>query len=150
MERDIQFDWEEIVQQAMRRRKEQKLTQRRLASLANVSLPTVVRFEKHGRDIQISSVLAILNALGMTSRKVEGTLLIRKDPDGPFRVAFAALAGSPGPLRWKDVDALGPVFDALGLDKTTWLLADADLLRDGAASVTGLQVKDRVLNEIWH
>ena len=149
MERDVQFDWEEIVGEARRRRKEQKLTQRRLAVLANVSLPTVVRFEKLGRDIQISSVLAILNALGMTPRKVEGTLLVRGGPDGPYRVAFADLAGSPGPLQWKEVAALDGVFETLGVDAPARRLADADLVRDGAASVTGLQVKARVLREIW-
>jgi transcriptional regulator with XRE-family HTH domain len=149
MERDIQFDWEEIVGAALRRRKELKLTQRRLAAMANVSLPTVVRFEKLGRDIQISSVLAILGALGMTARNVEGTLLARGGPDGPYRIAFAPLAGSAGPLRWREVDALAGVFDALGVDHAARRLAGADLVREGRASVTGLQVKPRLLREIW-
>jgi transcriptional regulator with XRE-family HTH domain len=46
-----------------------KLTQKRLASLAKVSTPTVSRFEQAERDLQLSSVLAILDALGMTDRR---------------------------------------------------------------------------------
>jgi len=149
MERNLQFDWEEVVAEAMRRRKEQKLTQRRLAAIANVSLPTVVRFEKRGRDIQLSSVLAILNALGMTARDIPGTLLIRGAADGPYRVAFAPLAGSERPLEWKEVASLDGVFERFGMDAGARRLADADLVRTGEASLTGLSARARVLREIW-
>ena len=46
-----------------------KLTQRQLAALANVSTPTVSRFELAAKDVQLSSVLAILDVLGMTDRR---------------------------------------------------------------------------------
>jgi transcriptional regulator with XRE-family HTH domain len=46
-----------------------KLTQRQLAMLANVSTPTVSRFELAAKDVQLSSVLAILDALGMTDKR---------------------------------------------------------------------------------
>lgn len=45
------------------------LTQKQLASLASVSTPTVSRFEQVDKDIQLSSVLAILGVLGMTDRR---------------------------------------------------------------------------------
>jgi transcriptional regulator with XRE-family HTH domain len=45
------------------------LTQRQLAALANVSTPTVSRFELAAKDVQLSSVLAILDVLGMTDRR---------------------------------------------------------------------------------
>ena len=43
---DNQFDWPEIVASAKRRRHAMKLTQRRLAAVAGVSLPTVVKLER--------------------------------------------------------------------------------------------------------
>jgi len=46
-----------------------KLTQRDLAALANVSTPTVSRFEQAAKDVQLSSALAILDALGMTDKR---------------------------------------------------------------------------------
>jgi transcriptional regulator with XRE-family HTH domain len=46
-----------------------KLTQRQLATLANVSTPTVSRFELAAKDVQLSSVLAILDVLGMTDKR---------------------------------------------------------------------------------
>lgn len=46
-----------------------KLTQRDLAALAGVSTPTVSRFERAAKDIQLSSALAILDVLGLTDRR---------------------------------------------------------------------------------
>ena len=46
-----------------------KLTQKQLASLAKVSTPTVSRFENNEKDLQLSSVLAIIEVLGMTDRR---------------------------------------------------------------------------------
>jgi transcriptional regulator with XRE-family HTH domain len=46
-----------------------KLTQRDLARLANVSTPTVSRFEQAAKDVQLSSALAIMDVLGMTDKR---------------------------------------------------------------------------------
>jgi len=43
----------------------QRLTQKKLGILAEVSTPTVSRFEQGEKDIQLSSVLKLLNQLGM-------------------------------------------------------------------------------------
>jgi transcriptional regulator with XRE-family HTH domain len=53
-----------------------KLTQKQLASLAKVSTPTVSRFENNEKDVQLSSVLAILEVLGMIDRR---TLVFTED-----------------------------------------------------------------------
>jgi transcriptional regulator with XRE-family HTH domain len=45
------------------------LTQKQLASLAKISTPTISRFEQAAKDIQLSSVLAILSMLGMTDKR---------------------------------------------------------------------------------
>lgn len=46
-----------------------KLTQRELAALAKVSTPTISRFERQAKDVQLSSALAILDVLGMTDKR---------------------------------------------------------------------------------
>lgn len=46
-----------------------KLTQKQLAMLAKVSTPTVSRFENAEKDLQLSSVLAILEVLGMSDKR---------------------------------------------------------------------------------
>jgi len=47
-----------------------KLTQKQLALLAKVSTPTISRFEQAEKDLQLSSVLAILDVLGMTDKRM--------------------------------------------------------------------------------
>jgi transcriptional regulator with XRE-family HTH domain len=153
MERDLQIDWAEIVEAARRRRKERKLTMRRLAALANVSLPTVLRFEKNQRDIQLSSVLAILNALGMVAKKIEGTLLMRALKDGSVQVMFAPSAGAGRELERKVVTGgtteLKELWSELGVDEDAQRFAAADLVRTEAASITGLQLNSRQARTHW-
>jgi len=56
------------------------LTQKQLASLANVSAPTISRFEQNAKDIQLSSALAILDVLGMTDKRT----LVFTDPASSY------------------------------------------------------------------
>ena len=58
-----------MVEEAKQRRKKLKLTQQRLALLVGVSTPTISRFENGEKDIQWSSVLAILSMLGLTDQR---------------------------------------------------------------------------------
>ena len=69
MEREYLLNWSVLVEEAIRRRQGMKLTQRDLAGLANVSTPTVSRFEQAAKDVQLSSALAILDVLGMTDKR---------------------------------------------------------------------------------
>ena len=46
-----------------------KLTQKQLAALAKVSTPTVSRFENAEKDLQLSSVVSILDVLGMSDKR---------------------------------------------------------------------------------
>ena len=69
MERKFQLNWPILVEEAVRRRRRMKLTQKQLASLAKVSTPTISRFEQDEKDLQVSSVLAILDVLGMTDKR---------------------------------------------------------------------------------
>jgi transcriptional regulator with XRE-family HTH domain len=70
MERQFRINWPAIVEEARQRRKSQRLTQQRLATLAGVSTPTVSRFEGGGKDIQLSSVTKILTVLGMVDDRI--------------------------------------------------------------------------------
>lgn len=65
MERNIRLNWNLLVEEAIRRRREQKISQRRLAAIANVSQPTVSRFEQRKKDIQLSSAVKLLDVLGL-------------------------------------------------------------------------------------
>ncbi len=70
MERQFRINWPAIVEEAKQRRKSQRLTQQRLATLAGVSTPTVSRFESGAKDIQLSSVTTILAVLGMVDERI--------------------------------------------------------------------------------
>lgn len=65
MEQNIHLNWPGIVEEAVRRRKEQQLTQKQLAVLAGVSGPTVNRFEQQNGNITLKSAFAILKLLGL-------------------------------------------------------------------------------------
>ena len=69
MERKFQINWPLFVEEAVRRRRGMKLTQKQLATLAKVSTPTVSRFENAEKDLQLSSALAILEVLGMSDKR---------------------------------------------------------------------------------
>jgi transcriptional regulator with XRE-family HTH domain len=96
MEREFQVNWPILVEEAVRRRRRLKLTQQQLASLAKVSTPTVSRFEQTDRNIQLSTVLALLDVLGMTDKRT----LVFPNQDPGFDAGDAAvLWGQDGAAR---------------------------------------------------
>jgi transcriptional regulator with XRE-family HTH domain len=80
MERDFLLNWSVLVEEAIQRRKRLNMTQRQLASLARISTPTVSRFEQNAKDIQLSSALAVLDALGLTDKRT----LVFTDPASSY------------------------------------------------------------------
>lgn len=62
---DWPIDWRAVVDEAIRRRKAEGLTQRSLAALAGVSAPTVNSFEQGDINLRFERVVAILDALGL-------------------------------------------------------------------------------------
>jgi predicted transcriptional regulator len=66
MERNICLNWPALVEEAIKRRKEQRLSQKMLAVLAGVSKPVVVNFEKGSTKITLANVLKILHMLGLS------------------------------------------------------------------------------------
>lgn len=59
------LDWRELVDEAIRRRKDEGHTQKSLAALAGVSVPTVNAFEQGDIKLRLEKVFNILDALGM-------------------------------------------------------------------------------------
>jgi DNA-binding XRE family transcriptional regulator len=65
MENSIRLSWSSVVQEAVTRRKTEKLTQEELAALAGVSKPTLNRFEQGQTNISVENALKILRMLGL-------------------------------------------------------------------------------------
>lgn len=65
MERNIRLNWQNLIEEAIKRRKEQRLTQEQLAVLAGVSKPTLNAFEQGKTSITLENAIKILRALGM-------------------------------------------------------------------------------------
>ncbi len=65
MERNIFLNWPELVQEAVKNRKQQNLTQEQLAILVGVSKPTLNSFEQGKTSITLANALKILQCLGL-------------------------------------------------------------------------------------
>ncbi len=65
MERNIRLNWQDLIEEAVTRRKEQKLTQEQLSVLAGVSKPTLNSFEQGKTSIKLDSAIKILKVLGL-------------------------------------------------------------------------------------
>jgi transcriptional regulator with XRE-family HTH domain len=65
MESNIRLNWPQLVEEAIKRRKQQRFTQEQLAILAGVSKPTINNFEQGNTNITLDSALKILRALGL-------------------------------------------------------------------------------------
>lgn len=80
MERNIQQYWQQIVDSIKATRKEQNVTQERLAAITGISTQTISRFEQAKEDIQLSTIFKILDCFGMSldSHSYSFKLLIYK------------------------------------------------------------------------
>jgi len=59
------LNWRALVAEAVRRRKQEGLTQAQLGAIAGVSQPTVWRFERGDHTIRLKSALDLLDALAL-------------------------------------------------------------------------------------
>lgn len=113
-EAELTFNWPLLVAEAVRRRKALRLTPARLARRAKVSAATVARFEKGAASVNVSAVVAILGALGMSDPrdlKFDGSFYIDTDDSVlawaydrgvqvPCRITYEALVKHrPNPKR---------------------------------------------------
>lgn len=116
----IPLNWPELVAEAIRRRKEEKLTQKEHAALASVSIPTIVSFDRGEPTLSLGKAFDILRVVGLVeepsqegaqgafvqeafARWRELTNALSKDspgrfPDGWFRIDYA-LEGDLKPVE---------------------------------------------------
>src|ERR1700722_13566174 len=66
------LNWSALVEEAIRRRKAEKLTQREHAALASVSIPTIVGFDRGEKTLTLAKAFDILRVVGLLEEPVEG------------------------------------------------------------------------------
>ena len=66
MERNIRLDWQSLVAEAVKKRKEMRMSQEEFSVLAGVSKPTLNNFEQGRTNITLENALKILKMLGLT------------------------------------------------------------------------------------
>ena len=65
------LNWRALVDEALRRRKAEKLTQREHAALASVSIPTIVAFDRGERTLSLAKAFDILRVVGLIEEAAE-------------------------------------------------------------------------------
>lgn len=68
MERNLCLDWQNLVEEAVRRRKAQRLTQQELAILCGLSKPTINNFEQGKTTLTLNSAFKVLSMLGLLKK----------------------------------------------------------------------------------
>lgn len=153
MERNIRLNWDLIVRNARRRRKERGLTQQHLAALAKVGRSTLNRFENQKGDVTLSSVLRILGVLDMLDRKQEGSLLLKRieSNEGGFAVMFAPSfgGGAMEPRLLVDADSLNEFLSDLDVSEETRRRTLAELEARGSTTVPRIALSQAELQEYW-
>ena len=64
------INWQEIVKEAKLRRREEGLTQKAHASLAGVSIPTIISFDNAETTLSVQKTLDILSVVNMVTKKI--------------------------------------------------------------------------------
>ncbi|RED25777.1 helix-turn-helix protein [Rhodopseudomonas thermotolerans] len=111
----ISLDWKELVAEAIRRRKAEKMTQREHAALAGVSIPTIVSFDRGERSLTLEKAFDILRVVGLV-----------KEPDkGGAQESFVQDAFK----RWRELTSKLPA-DSPGRFSNGWYRIDYALEGD--------------------
>ncbi|MGX5831786.1 helix-turn-helix domain-containing protein [Mesorhizobium sp. 43Arga] len=66
------LSWRTLVDEALARRKEERLTQREHAALAGVSIPTIAAFERGEHTLTLAKAFDILHVVGLLDEPTEG------------------------------------------------------------------------------
>ena len=111
------LDWQSLVGEALRRRKEEGLTQKEHAALANVSIPTIAAFDRGETTLTLAKAFDILRVVGLLSEPGEAgaqAAFVREagvdrrpagglaGPLSPWLVSFRLLAGGGFEVREPD------------------------------------------------
>lgn len=103
------LNWRALVNEAIRRRKAEKLTQREHAALASVSVPTIVSFDRGEKTLSLSKAFDILRVVGLVEEAskegAQGAFV--QEAFGRWRALTSKLPeDSPGrfPNGWYRID----------------------------------------------
>ena len=64
------LNWPALIAEALRRRKAERMTQKEHAALADVSIPTIVAFDKGERTLSLNKAFDILRVVGLVEEPV--------------------------------------------------------------------------------
>lgn len=103
------LNWQTLVAEALRRRKEEKLTQRQHAALASVSIPTIVAFDRGEHTLSLNKVFDILRVVGLIEEAQESGAqeIFVRDALARWNKLISKLPlNSPGrfPFGWYRID----------------------------------------------
>jgi hypothetical protein len=124
------LNWQDLVEEALRRRKDERLTQREHAALANVSIPTMSAFERAETTLTLAKAFDILRVVGLVDEPKPGDA-----HDRFVRDAFA---------RWKSLADTLPA-DSPGRFPHGWFRFDYQLV--GELKKVGLGEFEGILRE---
>jgi transcriptional regulator with XRE-family HTH domain len=124
------LNWQNLVDEALRRRKQERLTQREHAALANVSIPTMSAFERAETTLTLAKAFDILRVVGLVDEPKPGDA-----HDRFVRDAFA---------RWKSLAETLPA-DSPGRFPHGWFRFDYQLV--GELKKVGLGEFEGMLRE---
>lgn len=131
------LNWSNLVAEAIRRRKQEKLTQKEHAALASVSIPTIVSFDRGERTLSLAKAFDILRVVGLVEEpNQEGAQeAFVQEAFTRWRELIAPLPqDSPGrfPDGWYRID-----YALEGEMKSIELRPFEDILRDAVIRHTG-------------
>ena len=103
------LNWPALIAEALRRRKAERMTQKEHAALADVSIPTIVAFDKGERTLSLNKAFDILRVVGLVKEPVpeDAQDVFVREAFERWRTLTAGLpANSPGrfPHGWYRID----------------------------------------------
>lgn len=146
MERNIRLNWPELVNEAVKRRKQQKLTQKQLAILVGVSGPTVNSFEQGKTSLTLESCFKILRFLGLL--KDIPTIICEWAKEHSFiRKAYYFGSAFKGEENPKDIDVAIEIssFPEGEADRTHWVMDHKRELFDSLQALLPLKLHLEIL-----
>jgi transcriptional regulator with XRE-family HTH domain len=133
----VPLSWRALVDEALRRRKAESMTQRQHAALASVSVPTIVSFDRGELTLSLAKAFDILRVVGLVDEPAENGAqeVFVQEAFSRWQALTAKLSDdSPArfPHGWYRIDyALEGDLKEVELHKFQQILAEAELRLTG-------------------
>ena len=136
----VPLDWKRLVDEALRRRKAEGMTQREHAALAGVSIPTIAAFERGERTLTLAKAFDILRVVGLIDEELADgaqNAFVKDSFECWRRLVDTLPNDAPGrfPHGWYRID-----YCLEGDLRTVGLTEYEDLLRQAVTRHTGWPV----------